>query len=79
VDKLRDYAFLGMGPGRAVYTPEWAYLLPIPGRQSEPWPAQLFHRPTDPTQQTNVIAEHPDVAASLELAMWRFVADLQRG
>jgi len=76
VEKLRDYAFVSMGGGRAVYTQEWAYLLPHRGGGEE-WPAQLYHRPTDPAQQRNVLDEHPARAQELELALWRFVEGLR--
>ncbi|HIE52637.1 MAG TPA: sulfatase [Armatimonadetes bacterium] len=79
MEKLRDYAFMGMGRARAVYTQEWAYLLEVRGRGPERCPAQLYHRLSDPRQQKNVLAEHPEVARDLELALYRFREKLPFG
>ncbi len=73
VDHVRDFAF-GGHHNREWYAcnEEWAYLLPVDGsRQSE-----LFHLPSDPGEQNNVIATHPETAAHLELQLRRFTGAL---
>ena len=39
-------------------------------------PPELYHLEKDPTEQHNVIGEHPDVAAAMELELRRFVDTL---
>lgn len=74
VDRLRDYAYTGHHDRQwSIRNHEWAYLLNIDG-SAEP---ALYHRPTDPTEQENVLDSHPDIAAELELALRRWVADLE--
>jgi arylsulfatase A-like enzyme len=70
VEKVRDYVFGGHWNREwAVRTHEWSYLLPIDGSR----PPELYDRTRDPAEQRNVIDQHPDVAAELELHLRRFV------
>ncbi len=70
---VRRYAYSGhFGRQWAIRDHEWAYLLPIDGSGAP----QLYHRPTDPDEQRDVVTEHPDVATWLELQLRRWVASL---
>lgn len=53
-----------------VTTEEWALLVP-PGR-----PRELYDLRSDPRQERNVLAEHPETAAELEDALIDWLSDL---
>ena len=74
-EHVRDIAF-GGHYNREWYArnKKWTYLLPIDGSR----PPELYHRPDDVLEQNNVINEHPDIAAGLELELRRFVDALQQ-
>lgn len=73
-EHVRDFAF-GGHYNREWYAKnkEWTYLLPIDGSR----PPELYHRPSDPTEQKNIIDQYPDVANGIELELRRFVDALQ--
>jgi arylsulfatase A-like enzyme len=91
-DKVRDYAYSGHHlQCWSIQNHEWRYLLflqypyeQVPPDLRDLIPAdvfdlrkpELFHRPTDPYDQQNVIEQHPEVAAALELELRRWVANL---
>ena len=47
--------------------------LQLDRRQGKRW---LFHLDTDPTEQTNVIARHPEIAADLEARLAAYNAEV---
>ena len=70
---VRDYAYTGIHrQSWAIQNHEWRYQLFVDGSR----PPELFHRPTDPYDQKNVIAGHQAVADELELELRRYVASL---
>jgi arylsulfatase A-like enzyme len=78
--KVRDYACLGMDVAEfAIRTHLWHLIVPIETDPDEPRSPELFRKPEDRWDQNNVIAQHPEVAEHLELALRRFVAALRRG
>jgi hypothetical protein len=73
VQAVRDYAFSGhYGRQWSIRSREWAYLMNIDG-SGRP---ELYHRPSDATEQCNVVGEQPEVAAALELQLRRWAASL---
>ena len=78
--KVRDYACLGMDVEEfAIRTPLWHFILPIePDPDDPPRGAELYRKPEDRWDQNNLVADHPDVAEWLELALRRFVGALGR-
>jgi arylsulfatase A-like enzyme len=60
-------------PKVTVTDPEWSLLLGADGHS----PPELYHRPTDPGQQQNVIAAHRDVAAALHGELMAFLRQIQ--
>ena len=75
VDHVRDYACTGHHRQTwSIQDSEWRLLNFIDGSK----PAELFHRPDDPYDQTNVIEQHRDVAERMELELWRFVGRVSR-
>lgn len=51
----------------------WSLLLPFTQRPGDPARGvQLYDRAQDPAERRNVYSEHPDVAAALELELYRF-------
>jgi arylsulfatase A-like enzyme len=74
VAKIRDYVYSGHhGRQWSIRDHEWAYLLNVDG-SGEP---HLYHRPTDLEEQNNVLDNHPELAADLELQLRRWVANLR--
>ena len=53
---------------------EWSLLLPIDGSR----PPELYCLTTDPGEHDNVIHQHPDIAARMEVAVHRFIRDLDQ-
>ena len=51
-----------------VTDPEWSLLLAADGH----CPPELYHRPSDPGQQSNVMAGHADVAQALHRELMGF-------
>src|SRR5262249_51864630 len=73
VEKVRDYAITGHHRQCwSIQDAEWRYLLFLDGSR----PPELYHRPQDPYDQRNVLAEHPEVGDRLELEIRRLVARL---
>ena len=74
VDKVRDYVYTGHhGRQWSIRNRQWAYLLNIDGSAGP----MLYSRLDDPTEQNNVVAQHPEVAHALELQLRRWVASLR--
>ena len=72
VDSLRDTALTGIhNQSWNIRDARWNFLMAF-DRERE-----LYDRLADPTEQSNVIAEHPDVACAMELDLRRQVADLR--
>jgi arylsulfatase A-like enzyme len=72
-EAVRAYACTGHhGRQWSIRSAEWAYLLNVDGSGGP----ELYHRPGDPAEQHNLVAEHPDVARELELELRRWVARL---
>ena len=78
--KVRDYACLGMDVEEfAIRTQGWHLVLPIEtDPEDPPRGPELYRKPEDRWDQNNIIAENPDVAEQLELALRRFVEALNR-
>jgi len=73
-EEIRDYAYSGMGKQWGIRSPEWTFLLPLvpaAGRFGTP---ELYDRTVETIEQNNVIDEHRDVAAHLELQLRRWAA-----
>jgi arylsulfatase A-like enzyme len=60
------------GPKVTVTDPEWSLLLAADGH----CPPELYHRPTDPAQQTNVISAHREVATALHRELMAFLREV---
>jgi arylsulfatase A-like enzyme len=60
------------GPKVTVTDAEWSLLLAADGH----CPPELYHRPSDPTQQENVFAAHRDVATALHAELQAFLRRL---
>jgi arylsulfatase A-like enzyme len=75
VDSVRDVAYGGWFD-REWYAcdGEWSYLLPI---KSVDGP-ELYHLPSDPGEQRNLVGDEPARAAEMELGLRRFVEELRR-
>jgi arylsulfatase A-like enzyme len=73
VDEVRDFA-VGGHHNREWFIKDhrWSYLMPIDGSR----PPELYDLSADPGEQTNVLAQHADVAAQLELSLRRFPHEL---
>jgi arylsulfatase A-like enzyme len=72
VGSLRDTALTGIhNQSWNIRDERWSFLMAF-DRERE-----LYDRLADPTEQNNVIAEHPDVASAMELDLRRQVADLR--
>ena len=78
--KVRDYACLGMDVEEfAIRTLGWHLTLPVEvDPDDDPKPPELYRKPEDRWDQNNIIAENPEVADQLELALRRFVAAIER-
>jgi arylsulfatase A-like enzyme len=78
--KLRDYACLGMDVEEfAIRTSGWHFILPVePYDEDAPRSPELYRKPEDRWDQNNIIAEYPEVAEQLELALRRFVEAVNR-
>jgi len=59
----------GNSPKLTVTDREWSLLLDADGH----CPPELYHRPTDPGQQTNVLPAHPEVAKVLHAELMAFL------
>jgi hypothetical protein len=78
--KVRDYACMGMDLAEfAIRTHLWHLILPMEFDPEEPRTTELFRKPEDRWDQNNVIDQHVEVAEHLELALRRFVEQLQSG
>ena len=76
VAKVRQYAYTGHhGRQWSIRNHQWVYLLNIDGSGGP----ELYHLPSDPEEQHNVVANHPELAGALELELRRWVARLQAG
>ena len=74
-DSIRDFTVTAHhGAEWTLRTDEWTYMLPLRGDRSP----QLYNRATDPAEQANVVAEHRDVADTLELTLRRFADEVSR-
>ena len=74
-ESIRDYAYSGHYQGCwSIQNHEWRYLHFIQGQERTA--PELYHRPDDPYDQRNVLAEHPDVGDALELEIRRYVAQV---
>ncbi len=78
--RVREYACMGMdGEEYAIRTPGWHFLLPVEvDPEDPPRPPELYRKPEDRWDQNDVASENPDVAATLELALRRFVEAVTR-
>ena len=73
-NQIRDYVFSGMHNQWSIRSEEWTFLLPLrpnPDASRTGGP-ELYNRKTDLAEQNNVIEEHGDVAAQLELELRRW-------
>ncbi len=71
---IREFAVSAFhGAQWSLRTEEWALLLPL----NDPAGTQLYHRPTDLEERTNVLEEHPDTARDLEKMLRNFVRELE--
>lgn len=80
VDLIRECACLGMSKAEwLIRTDEYAYLLPqkpqLPG--DPPRGPMLFDRRTDSGEHQNLLFDHPELAAELELRLRRFVDEIR--
>lgn len=73
-ETVRDYAYIGHHRRSwNIRNAEWSYHLWLDGRRAP----CLFHRPTDPGEQHNVLPQNRAIGDSLELELRRFVAQLR--
>jgi arylsulfatase A-like enzyme len=73
IDSVRDYAYIGHhAQSWTIRDQAWSYHLFIDGNR----PPELYYVADDWWEQANVIEEHPDRAAHMELELRRFVAGL---
>ncbi len=79
--KIRDYACLGMDVEEfAIRTHHWHLVVPIETDPDDPpRGVELYRKPEDRWDQTNIAEQHPDVTEHLELALRRFVEAVRRG
>ena len=74
-DGIRDFAVTAQPNVQwSIRTAEWTFILSVDGEV----PNELYHRASDPAEQGNVIAEHPDVAADLEQRLRAFANKVSR-
>ena len=73
-ERVRDFAYSGMGQQWSIRSEEWTYLLPLRPDASRSGAAELYSRRTDLAEQNNVIDQHRDAAAELELELRRWAA-----
>ena len=73
IDEVRDF-ICGGHHNREWFIKdhEWSLLLPVDGSR----PPELYRLATDPGEQSNVIDQHAETAARLELGLHRFLRDL---
>lgn len=85
VAQIRPYAYTGHhGKQWSLQNHEWRLLVPmdgpngawVSGRRGEA-PMELYHRPSDPGDQQDVAAQHPEVVEEMELALWRWAGSLR--
>lgn len=77
--KVRDYACMGMDAVEfAIRTHLWHLVLPLESDPEEPRSSELYRKPEDRWDQTDVIDQHRDVADHLELTLRRFVEAVGR-
>jgi arylsulfatase A-like enzyme len=77
--KVRDFACLGMDVEEfAIRTHNWHLVVPVESDPDEPRLPELFRKPEDRWDQSNVIEQNIEVAEHLELALRRFVEALKR-
>jgi len=75
VDAVRDFVVTAQhGVQWSIRTEEWTFILSVDGEV----PNELYHRAADPAEQSDVIAEHPDVAAELEQRLRRFADEVSQ-
>jgi len=82
-DTLHDFACCGFyRQAWTIRNSKWAYTYYLapqkPASGFCPDKRELFHLTEDPQERHNAILDHPDVADSLERALFRFVIDLQQ-
>ena len=68
VDNIRRR--LGIAPITTVTVDDWALLYSV-----DPGLSQLYHLPSDPLQQSNVIEENPDLARQVHERLVKFMKD----
>ena len=80
ITKVRDYACLGMDVEEfAIRTHHWHLTLPIEqDPDDEPRGPELYRKPEDRWDQSNIVDEHTEVAEHLELTLRRFVDCVRR-
>jgi arylsulfatase A-like enzyme len=59
-----------VGSSTTITTDEWALLY-----STEPGESWLYHLPSDPKQEQNVVGRHPDIAKDLHRYLVRFMQD----
>jgi arylsulfatase A-like enzyme len=74
VDSIRDYAYMGyFRQAWRINDREWSFILNFDANNS----TELYNLKSDPEEKRNLIAENPQEATELELALRRFVATLR--
>lgn len=74
IDSIRDYAYMGyFKQAWRINDREWSFILNFNGNNS----TELYNLKSDPEEKRNLIAENPQEAIELELALRRFVATLR--
>jgi arylsulfatase A-like enzyme len=74
VDSIRDYAYMGyFKQAWRINDREWSFILNFDANNS----TELYNLKSDPEEKRNLIAENPQEATELELALRRFVATLR--
>ena len=59
-----------VGSSTTITTDEWALLY-----STEPGESWLYHLPSDPKQERNVVDRHPDIAKDLHRQLVKFMHD----
>ncbi len=74
-ERIRDFAVTAHHRAEwTIRTADWTFMLPLRGDRAP----ELYSRQTDPAEQANVLADHPDVADALELTLRRFADKVSR-
>jgi arylsulfatase A-like enzyme len=76
-EKIRDNAYCGFYDSSwAIKNQDWSYLRFMKRRNGKEGP-ELFDARNDPTEKTNIIDQHPDVAAKLNEELEGFIAKMR--